>query len=67
MKMDKKEEKKEEDKSTTRRVLFPDKPSLIVPHFMLDSKNPSWMGNLLHYFNMFKKLEVNLPFADPSA
>ena len=65
LQMDKKEEKREENKSTLGNVLFPNKPSPIVPHFPFPQRfrKAKLDGQFTTFFNMFKKLEVNIPFA----
>ena len=66
VKMDKKEEKKEEDMFTLGRSLFIDKPSPIVPplSFPQRFKKAKLDGKFGTFLNMFKKLEVNIAFAD---
>ena len=66
VKMRKNEEKKEENKSTPGKVLFPKNPPKLSQlfHFHKDLEKLSWMGNSLHFFNMFKKLEMNIPFVE---
>ena len=61
---DKKEEKKEENKSTPGKVLFLDKPSLIVPPFPFPQRfrKAKLDGQFATFFNVFKNLEVSVPF-----
>ena len=58
VKMDKNEEKKEEDKFTPGRILFPEKPTPIVPPFLFPQryKKAKLDGKFAKFLNMFKKL-----------
>ena len=69
VKVDKREEKKEKDKFISGRILFPDNPPLIVPPFPFPQrfKNAKLYGQFAKFVNMFKKLEVNIPFMDALA
>ena len=65
----KKDEKREENQFSPGNVLFPSKPSLIVPplHFPQRFKKVNLDGQFKKFLNMFKKLEVNIPFAEALA
>ena len=64
--MDKKEENEEEDNSTPGKILFPDKPSPTVPPFLFPQRfrKAKLDGQFATFFNMFKNLEMNIPFAE---
>ena len=64
-----KEEKREENQSPSRNVLFPSKPSPIAPHlpFSHRFKNTNLDGQFTKFLNIFKKLEVNIPFVEALA
>ena len=61
----KKKENREENQSISRNVLFPNKPSPFVPPlpFPQRFRKDKLDGQFATFFNMFKKLEVNKPFA----
>ena len=63
-----KEEKREENQSTPGN-LFPNKPSLIIPPFPVSQRfrKAKLDGQFSKFFNMFKKLEVNIPFVEALA
>ena len=67
--MDKKKEKNEKDKFVSRRIMFHDNPSLIVPPlpFPQRFKKDKLDGQFAKFLNMFKKFEVNIPFVDALA
>ena len=59
-------EKNEEYKFTPRKILFPDNPSQITPPLLFPQrlKKANLDGQFEKFLNMFKKLEVNIPFKD---
>ena len=65
----KKVEKREENQSPLRNVLFPSKPSLIVPHlpFSQRFKKVNLDRQFTKFMNMVTKLEVNIPFVEALA
>ena len=62
----KKEEKREENQSTPGNVFFPSKPSSIVPPlpFPQRFRKAKFDEKFATFFNMFKKLKVNIPFVE---
>ena len=69
VKLDKREEKKKKDKFMLGTILFLENPSLIVPPFPFPQrfKKAKLDGQFVNFLNMFKKLEVNVLFADALA
>ena len=68
-KEEKKEEKKENDKFILGRIMFPDNPPLFVPPlpFLQRFNKAKLDGQFAKFLNMFKKIEVNIPFVDALA
>ena len=67
--VDKREEKKEKDKFTLGRITFLDNPPLIVPSLPCPQrfKKAKLDEQFTKFLNIFKKLEVNIPFANALA
>ena len=66
VKVDNKEKKKEKDKCILGRILFPENHPLIVPSFPFSQrfKKAKLDGKFAKFLNMFRKLEVSIPFTD---